>query len=46
LAHAIERMFSVCANRLDYQIRTRSGKINGDYAHAEKSIVDGIHMTN
>jgi lipopolysaccharide biosynthesis protein len=40
LAHAIERMFSVCASRLNYQIRTRSGRINGDYAHAEKSIVE------
>lgn len=46
LAHAIERMFSVCANRLDYQIRTRSGKINGDYPHAEKSTVEVTHMTN
>lgn len=45
LAHAIERMFSVCAHRLDYQIRTQSGKVNGDYAHAEKSTVDATHMT-
>jgi lipopolysaccharide biosynthesis protein len=45
LAHAIERMFSVCANRLEYQIRTQSGKVNGDYAHAEKSTVDVTHRT-
>lgn len=35
LAHALERMFSVCANCLDYQIRTRTGKITYEYAHAE-----------
>ena len=37
LAHSIERMFSVCASRLDYQIRSCSGNICDDYAHAEKS---------
>ncbi len=42
LAHAVERVFSVCANCLDYKIETRSGEITDDYPHAEKTSPNAI----
>ncbi len=39
LAHAIERVISVCASRLDYQVTTRSGEtIKEDYPHAGQTL--------
>ena len=39
LAHAIERVISVCASRLDYQVRTRNGEtIKEDYPHAKHTL--------